>query len=84
MDKGLSTLIFSASTGVNLEIWRDDGLFHAAQADGRGQPQVCLGVDLFEVVAELAGLDLEDADHAGEAERLAKQAKRELGSPDRD
>jgi hypothetical protein len=83
MAKGQNRLISSASTGVNLEIWRNDGLFHAAPADGRGQPQVCLGVDLFEVIAELAGLDLEDADHAGEAERLAEHAKHKLGSPDR-
>jgi hypothetical protein len=78
MGSGDGSLRISTSTGIELEIWREEGLFHAARKDGRGEPQVCLGIDLFEVIAELGELNLDDADHAEEAERLAEQAQREL------
>jgi hypothetical protein len=78
MDTGLT---LSTTTGVDLRVWRRNDLFHAATIDGEAEPQVCLGVDLFEVIAELGGLDLADADHAGEAEQLAKHAQTELGPP---
>jgi hypothetical protein len=42
------------------------------------EPQICLAVDLFEVIAELAGLDLEDASQSAEAVALADRAQREL------
>jgi hypothetical protein len=38
-------------------------------------------VDLFEVIAELADLDLDDEAHASEAVRLADEAQRRLSSP---
>jgi len=42
---------------------------------------VCLAVDLFEVIAELSGLDLEDRAEAAEAVALAEEARRRLGFP---
>jgi hypothetical protein len=42
------------------------------------EPQVCLPVDLFEVIAELAALDLEREEDAREAVRLANDARRRL------
>jgi hypothetical protein len=41
--------------------------------------QICLAVDLFEVIAELAGLDLERHEQAAEAIGLAEEAQRRLG-----
>ena len=43
-----------------------------------GQPQICAAVDLFEVIAELAGLNLEVTAQSAEAVRLALEAQREL------
>jgi hypothetical protein len=71
-------VILKASTGARIHVWRDDDLFHAAREDVHGQPQICLGVDLFEVIAEMAGLDLEQRDQAKEATRLAAEAQRSL------
>ncbi len=59
-------------------MWRDQGLFQAWRVDQVGQAQTCLGVDLFEVIAELAQLDLEDGTQAAEAIRLAERAERGL------
>jgi hypothetical protein len=76
-------VILKASTGAGIQIWLgDDGLFHVAREDVGGQPQICLGVDLFEVIAEMAELDLDDADQSNEALRLADQAQRGLRRPD--
>jgi hypothetical protein len=67
-----------ASTGARVEIRRDADVFVARPADGSVEPQVCLGVDLFEVIAELAGLELDDRAQAAEAVRLATEAQRRL------
>lgn len=65
----------TVSTGARINVWfEDDGICAAALADRVGQPQVCLLIDLFEVIAELAGLDLENETQAAEASRLATQA----------
>jgi hypothetical protein len=39
-----------------------------------------LGIDLFEVIAELAGLDLDDERDAEEATQLADDARQRLSS----
>jgi streptomycin 6-kinase len=40
-----------------------------------------MGIDLFEVIAELAGLDLDSEPDADEATRLACEARQRLSSP---
>jgi hypothetical protein len=70
--------VVQTSTGVEIKVWRDGSLFHAVRADSRGEPQVCIGDDLFEVIAELAGLDLDRKIEAEEAVRLARIAQRRL------
>ena len=67
------------STGARIEVWQEKDLFHVRRADRLGEPQSCLGVDLFEVIAELAQLDLEDEAQAAEAIRLAERAKHRPG-----
>jgi hypothetical protein len=69
------------STGVNIEVWRSGPLFHAKRADSKNEPQVCIALDLFEVIAELAGLDLDRPIDAEEATRLSRVAQKQL-SPD--
>ncbi|MDQ6806713.1 MAG: hypothetical protein M3065_17515, partial [Actinomycetota bacterium] len=61
----------------------EDDLFSARRAEAPLEPaQTCLGLDLFEIVAELADLDLEDGAQAAEAIDLAGNAQRRLaGSP---
>jgi hypothetical protein len=68
----------AASTGARIDVWREADLFHARRADHVTKPQTCLSVDLFEVIAELAGLDLDDPTQAAEAMGLAAQAHRRL------
>jgi hypothetical protein len=68
----------TASTAATVVVSWDGGLFHARLEDAIGNEQVCLGVDLFEVIAELAGLDLEQPDEAAEALELADSARAEL------
>jgi hypothetical protein len=67
-----------ASTGARIVVWRERDSFYARPANAVSEPQICLAVDLFEVVAELAGLDLERRDHATEAIALADDARRRL------
>lgn len=68
------------STGVRVQVWREQQLFHAARANAAETPQICLGVDLFEVIAELAGLDLELPAEAEEANMLAHDVRQRLAS----
>ena len=73
--------IVTASTGARIEVWREDELFQARLAGQNQQPEICMGMDLFEVIAELAGLDLEDAKiEAAEATGLASEAEQRLRS----
>ena len=68
-----------ASNGAKILVWREDDLFCARRAEAPvEQTQTCLGLDLFEIVAELADLDLEDGAQAAEAIELSRTAQRRL------
>ena len=69
-----------ASTGARILVWRHGDTFHARVVDDPGEPEICLGVDLFEVLADLAGLDLEDGSQAAEAIQLSDRAQHRLNS----
>jgi hypothetical protein len=66
------------STGARIAVWREKDLFYARRIDRKEEPQTCWAVDLFEVIAELAQLDLDDPAQAAEALRLAAKAQRRL------
>ena len=68
----------AASTGLKVEVWREEDLFHALRSGDAAEPQTCLAVDLFEVIAEVAELDLDDPTESAEAVSLAGQALRHL------
>jgi hypothetical protein len=67
-----------SSTGGRVVVWRERDSFCARRADEATDPEVCLAVDLFEVLADLADLDLERQDHAAEAVALSEEAQRRL------
>jgi hypothetical protein len=68
-----------ASNGAKILVWCEDDLFSARRVEAPvEQTQTCLGLDLFEIVAELADLDLEDGGQAAEAIELAGSAQRQL------
>jgi hypothetical protein len=69
---------FTASTAATIVISRDGDLYHARLKDVVHRPEVCLAVDLFEVIAELSGLDLDQSGQAAEALELAAAARAEL------
>jgi hypothetical protein len=73
------------STGAKIVVWRTGDLYCAKPANAAARPDECLAVDLFEVIADLAGLDLERSDQAAEAIELSEVAQRRLtmaaGSP---
>jgi hypothetical protein len=66
-----------ASTGAKILVWRESDLYHAQRSDPSTDTQVCLAMDLFEVIAELAGL-LERGAESAEAIELAESAPRRL------
>ena len=70
-----------ASNGARIRVWRQNGLYHARPAGSAVEPQICVAVDLFEVIAELAGLNLDVKAQSAEAVRLAGEAQRQLGDP---
>ena len=70
--------MLTASTAAKIVVWREDGLFYARLSDSTVRPQVCMAVDLFEVIAEIGGLDLEVGEQAAEAMSLAEAARRRL------
>ena len=70
-----------ASTGAQIRIWRENELYYARPTDSAVEPQICVAVDLFEVIAELAGLNLEVKVQSAEAVRLSIEAQRELEHP---
>ena len=74
------TVTLTASTGAKILVWRETDMFAARRAGGSEQAQICLGIDLFEVIADLAGLDLDDEDQSEEATRLADDARELLSS----
>ncbi len=67
-----------SSSGISIVVWREQREFHAQRSDSVDDTQICLGVDLFEVIAELAELDLESHAGAAEATALAADAQRRL------
>ena len=67
-----------ASTGAQIRVWRVDELFHAMAVGPAVEPQICVAVDLFEVIAELAGLNLDVRAESVEAVGLAIEARRQL------
>jgi hypothetical protein len=70
-----------ASNGAKILVWREDDLFSARRAEAPvEETQTCLGLDLFEIVAELADLDLEVGAQAAEAIRLSGRAQRQLAA----
>ncbi|HWF33815.1 MAG TPA: hypothetical protein VG295_00535 [Solirubrobacteraceae bacterium] len=67
------------SNGAKILVWREDDLFSARRVGAAiDETQTCLGLDLFEIVADLADLDLEDGAEAAEAIELAGSAQRRL------
>jgi hypothetical protein len=74
------TVSLTASTGAKILVWREKDMFAALRAGGSEEAQICLGVDLFEVIAELAGLDLDDEEQSEEATQLATEARQRLAS----
>jgi hypothetical protein len=67
----------TASTGARILVWRQEDMFHA-RAEAATETQICLPIDLFEVIADLAGLDLDRESEAAEAIRLADYAQLQL------
>lgn len=70
----------TASTGARIEVRREGELFHARLVEHHREPEICVGIDLFEVIADLAGLNLDDQLQSAEATRLAIDAQQRLGS----
>ncbi|HEY8625150.1 MAG TPA: hypothetical protein VIL82_04015 [Solirubrobacteraceae bacterium] len=70
----------TATTGSTVVVWREDEMFHAQPPDAASPPEVCLAVDLFEVIAELLGLDLEVDEQSAEAVLLATRAQETLAA----
>ena len=70
----------TATTGTTILVWHQDEMFYARPTDTMSEAQICLPIDLFEVIAELAGLDLEDDGQSAEAVGLAVQAQRRLAA----
>jgi hypothetical protein len=66
-----------ASTDAKIFVWQNGDLIYASRADNQ-DTQVCLPVDLFEVIADLAGLDLDRKKQADEAVSLANEALGQL------
>jgi hypothetical protein len=74
-------VVVTVSTGAKIVIWRQQDVLHAQRSGTIGPPQICLAVDLFEVIAELSGLDLDNEEQAAEAVRLADEAQGRLSTP---
>jgi hypothetical protein len=85
-EAGAIKVTLQASTGAKILVWHHGDMFHAelarrplrARMVGVREPQVCLAIDLFEVIADLAALDLEREEEAEEAVELANDAQRRL------
>lgn len=76
----LMKVILRPSSGIRIVVWREHREFHARRAATIDDAQICLAVDLFEVIAELAELDLENEKEAAEATALATEAQRRLAA----
>lgn len=77
-------LTLTASTGTPIVVWRCNDTYCARCVGDTGEPEVCLAVDLFEVIAELAGLNLERDADAAEAVSLSEKAQQRLRELDAD
>jgi len=71
-------LTLKPSTGRTIVVWREDDTYCARRVGEASEPEVCLAVDLFEVLAELAELDLESNAGAAEAVQLSEEAQHRL------
>ncbi|MDQ6806522.1 MAG: hypothetical protein M3065_16500 [Actinomycetota bacterium] len=70
------------SNDAKILVWKEEDLFYARRAEMPLEgPQACLGLDLFEIIADLAHLDLEIAAQAAEAIKLSGRAQRQLAVP---
>ncbi len=67
-----------ASTGAKILVWRQDDSFYVQLLGSTVDPRICREMELFEAIAELAGLDLEEGSRTAEAMRLAGEAERRL------
>jgi hypothetical protein len=72
-----------ARNGAQIRVWRENDLYYARPAGSAVEPQICVSADLFEVIAELAGLNLDVKVESAEAVRLSIEAQQELEEPDR-
>lgn len=71
-----------ASNGAKILVWHEGDLFHVRRADApTEQSRASTGLELFEIIAELAELDLEDGAQAAKAIALSESAQRRLGVP---
>jgi hypothetical protein len=78
---GMQSVTLRISNGAKILVWREDEVFHAQRSDRPVEPpQSCLGLDLFEVIADLAGLDLDRGAEAAEVVELSERAQRKLGA----
>ena len=77
-------LTLTPSTGTRILVWRCNDTYCAKRVGDAGEPEVCLAVDLFEVIAELTGLDLERDAEAAEAVSLSEKAQQRLRELDAD
>ena len=73
-----------ASNGAQIRVWREDDLYYARPAGSAVEPQICVAVDLFEVIAELAGFNLEVRAESTEAVALSLEAQRQLEDAEHD
>ncbi len=71
-------ITLTASTAAKIVVWRERDVYHARRLELPGPSQVCLAVDLFEVIAELTGLDLEQPGQEAEATALSEKAQARL------
>jgi hypothetical protein len=68
-----------ASNGAKILVWREDDLFHARRAEAPvEQSRASRGLELFEIIADLAELNLEDGAQAARAIELAESVQRRL------
>jgi hypothetical protein len=79
--QGQLKVTVSASNGAQIRVWRENDLYYARPAGSAVEPQICVGVDLFEVIAELAGLNLEVKAESTEAVVLSLEVQRQLEDP---
>jgi hypothetical protein len=79
---GPGKITLSASTGAKIAVWRKGDLLCVQPVGALRAAEECLAVDLFEVIADLTGLDLEVGSQAAEAIELAEAAQRRLAMID--